>query len=80
MNVEYAETAVEQIVKMWRPAPLFDAEEQIEMHISELFDLESVCVLKATDCHTFLMLTLTSAAWPSPREFGLLDTGSLVWK
>jgi len=77
--VRYGSTDVEKIVKCWSTINDVDAEELILMHMEEKFSIEEVVVVKAVEHSDFLTMLLKGDSWDSPREFSLLDTGSLAW-
>lgn len=79
VKITYADGLTKQMTENWADNKGFDAAEQIALHLEDRFSVNHVHVVEARDEGAFLMLRLTTDHWSKPREFVLLDTGSLAW-
>ena len=77
--ISYLSTDTEKIVRCWSTINDVDAEELILMHMEEKFSIQEVVIVKAVDHGDFLTVLLKCDSWDFPREFSILDDGSLAW-
>jgi hypothetical protein len=49
------------------------------LNMEDRFSVSCVHIAEVRDEGAFLMLRVTTDHWNEPREFALLDTGSLAW-
>jgi hypothetical protein len=78
-KITYADFLMKQLIESWGDNKGFDAAEQILLKIEDRFSVNHVHVVEARNENTFLMLRVTTDQWNAPREFALLDSGSLAW-
>ena len=78
-TMTYADVLTKQMVEDWADDRGFSAADKIALHLEERFNLREVNVVSARDQGSFLLLQLSADCWTEPREFALLDDGSLAW-
>ncbi|MGO8691354.1 MAG: hypothetical protein ACLQLG_17160 [Thermoguttaceae bacterium] len=78
-KITYADALIKQLLDDWGDDKEFDAAEQIALHMEERFSVTAVDVVKAANKGTFLIFWVSTDRWKEPREFSLLDNGSLAW-
>jgi hypothetical protein len=78
-TVTYADVLTKQMIEDWGDNKGFHAAEQIALHMEDRFSVTRVHVVDVRDEGAFLMVRMTTDRWGEPREFGLLDSGSLAW-
>jgi hypothetical protein len=78
-KITYADVLTKQLIENWGDNKGFNAVEQIMLNMEDRFSVSCVHIAEVRDEGAFLMLRVTTDHWNEPREFALLDTGSLAW-
>ena len=78
-TIQYANILTKQVVENWADEKGFSVEEQIRVHMEQLFEVNEILILDAKNEGDHLMLTVSTHVWPESREFALLSNGSLAW-
>ncbi len=78
-TVTYADVLIKQKIEDWGDNKGFHAADQIGLHMEDRFSVSRIHVVEANDQGTFLTLRMTTDRWSEPREFAILDNGSLAW-
>lgn len=78
-SVTYAHAALKRSLENWADGKPFDASEQISISLADRFGATEVAVEQVLPNSRFVELMIRSDAWCGPRQFALLDSGSLAW-
>ncbi len=78
-QITYGDVLIKQLIENWGDNRGFSAAEKIGLNIEDRFSVTQIHVVEAKDEGAFLMLRMTTDRWSEPREFAILDDGSLAW-
>jgi hypothetical protein len=78
-KITYADILMKHLIDNWGDKKGFKAAEQIALSMEDRFSVSWVHVVESKDEGAFLMLRMTTDSWSEPREFALMDNGSLAW-
>ncbi len=78
-TIAYADVLTKRMIEHWGDKKGFDAAERIKLHMEDRFSVSRVHIVEARDEGAFLALCMTTDRWSEPREYALLDNGSLAW-
>ncbi len=78
-TISYLDVPTKQVIDNWGDKNGFDAAERIKQRMEDRFSVSWVHIVEARDEGAFLALRMTTDRWSEPREYALLDNGSLAW-
>jgi RNAse (barnase) inhibitor barstar len=78
-RISYAHGALRHRINVWGKGLEFDPEDQIVMLLEEKFGPGPIHIADARKEQGFMVLTVEMSDWENPREFALLESGSLAW-
>jgi hypothetical protein len=78
-TITYADILMKEMIKNWGDNRGLDVADQIGSNMEDRFSVSEIHVVEARDQGAFLTLRVTTDRWSKPREFALLDSGSLAW-
>jgi hypothetical protein len=78
-TITYSDVPTKQLIENWGENNGFDAAECIALNLEHRFSVNQIHIVEARDETGFIVLRVACDTWSEPREFALMDTGSLAW-